>query len=85
MTMRRRKRRRGVGRERPPRSGAEAGSGRTREKVVRCERAGEEEMEARHREGRGVVRARRLEGSRTFGPRSRGRSWRPEPTRKIRV
>jgi len=61
-----------VGRERPPRSGAEAGGGRTREKVVRCEGAGEEEMEARHREGRGGVRARRLEGSRTFGPRLRG-------------
>lgn len=54
--------------ERPPRSGAEAGGSRGREKVVRCECAGEEVMAARHRERRGVVRSRRLEGSGTFGP-----------------
>jgi hypothetical protein len=54
----------------------EAGGGRRREKVVRCECAGEEVMEARHRE-RGVVRARRLEGSRNLGPEDEKRSWRP--------
>lgn len=62
--------------ERPPRSVEEAGGGRRREKVVRCECAGEEVMEARHRE-RGVVRARRLEGSRNLGPEDERRSWRP--------
>lgn len=54
-------------RERPPRSGAEAGGGRRMEKAVRCDYAGEEVMGARHREQRGAVRGRRLEGSRTLG------------------